>query len=178
MSITLTFGATSTQVASEPDIVSFDQPFTYTPALDEVSVRGQETANDGSAPNSYLSLLSNTTLGFASGSGDFKINFDISQSFFATHVGTSITFSFDLREISPTGGTDGDATFSVRLDLVSFPVQTIQNDFLGITRAGLPLKEAQAIANEINAGCRGGSKGHLRRGRDCKHARCSSRIRH
>jgi hypothetical protein len=159
MSITLTFGASTSLVtiggfANGLSTVSFDQPVTDDRSDTTLNLQvGDETATDGSAANSYSSLLSTEVFGTSPTSADFKLNFNIPLSFFAAHVGTSITFNFDVTQNTLRGGTlVADAPFSVGLDFVPFSAQTIQNDFVAITRTSLPLADAETEANAIDAG--------------------------
>jgi hypothetical protein len=115
-----------------------------------------ETATDGSAPGAYANILTETNT-YASGAGTSMFNIDISEAFFRAHIGTSITFEVDLNATVYDGDLeqrvpDGQLKYFVSLDLVPFEPTFIQNDYLAITRTPLPLDQATAVAEEIDAG--------------------------
>jgi hypothetical protein len=148
MSITLTgigsFGI-GIRILDDP-VQTFPEPFTYTNPADIIALTNvSETANDGSAPNAYASLLSSQSpLTFAGISGTYTPTFDISASFFHSVAAntdatgeTAINFTFDLEAFTIVNGAaipDGTAEFSILLGLQPFPVSVLQNDVLGIER--------------------------------------------
>jgi hypothetical protein len=124
--------------------------FKVNPPDDTVGSSVSETANDGSAPNTYLDTFFSLPFLFADGSGTDSWRFDISKDFFAAHVGTTITFKITLTATDSSGHFDGSVVFPLSVILNPFDPSTIAQDALGITRTGLTVAQASAEAHAID----------------------------
>jgi hypothetical protein len=126
---------------------------TYTPPDDVIKTSVSETANDGSAPNAYVGLLS-TTVVTTNGNVTVGTSIDIPKDFWAAHVGTTI--NFQITQLATNGlpgdlaSNDGTAVISISWTLQAFDPLTIANDHLGITRTVLPSADATAEAKAID----------------------------
>jgi hypothetical protein len=117
MSITLTnFGGNDAfvKIISASDFLDgqlnakFDQvtaELTFT-GPDTLSFAVSEFADDGSPQNAYLSLFSasDSSLQQEKQSAELFAIYHMPQNFFTSHVGTSISFSFNISAVNLSGG--------------------------------------------------------------------------
>ena len=168
MSITIEGGKSSnTDIINYHDfkfVFGFEQRIQFsvdfTPTTDNLTTFVTEFADDGSADNAYLSLVSLNTLSSAPGFGTVTTDIDVSSAFFEAHIGATINIETVVNAVDPnTGIADAQVIYLETLTFLADDPKNpfnspgvLQNDYFGITRALLSGDQAvienQAIVNK------------------------------